>query len=87
MSENFIVTKECLPKRCEICHQSDLFVASIMVCERCKDLTLVNDKVDVIRKNNISENSLPKYVVLGFLLLLLVFLIFILVKVANSTYA
>ena len=37
MEKKLTVTKEHLPQRCEICHQTDLFVATTGECKRCKD--------------------------------------------------
>lgn len=37
MEKKLTVTKEHLPKRCEICHQSDMFFAEKEYCERCND--------------------------------------------------
>lgn len=38
MDKKLVVTKERLPQRCEICHQSDMFVAATSECERCKGI-------------------------------------------------
>lgn len=34
------IRTEAPPRRCEICHQSDLFDAAQNHCERCKDIQL-----------------------------------------------
>lgn len=51
MDKSLVVVKEHLPQRCEICHQSDLFVAATGNCKRCKDCdTSTNFSSD--RKNH-----------------------------------
>lgn len=47
MDKNLTVTKEHLPQRCEVCHQSDMFVAVTGECGRCKAIAIEKKQVSV----------------------------------------
>lgn len=36
--KHFIINRQKLPNRCEICHQTDCFDVALQVCSRCKPL-------------------------------------------------
>ncbi len=39
--KSFTILKESTPDRCEICHQSDMFDALLLQCDRCKEIAPV----------------------------------------------
>lgn len=49
--KEIIIQKENLPTRCEICHQSDLFVAQTNTCQRCKSANL-NINLNIEKSNS-----------------------------------
>ena len=54
MDKNLIITKEHLPSRCEICHQSDMFVATTGECGRCKDTVIKSISSKASRKRHLN---------------------------------
>lgn len=54
MSGNLVVKTESLPKRCEVCHQSDQFDPTTGLCRRCSPVLEATRKGKIIRESNVA---------------------------------
>lgn len=61
----FRVNQELLPKRCEICHQADLFDRKKNFCQRCAKIPAIKKAVPIVVHKSGSEIS-TAYAIIGF---------------------